>query len=135
MVMHKDIWICEICRREYSSKEGADDCESHGLAPSYPIGLIFGNNNGSALYSKMVFCVESIDVDGHCGYISAWACRDNGYGDSLGDETCGGFPCRGLGEYYGNVDTAMPAFHRMVDFLKQRGITPTLWNGKEVVKI
>lgn len=131
---------CSICGSRYSTLDGAEKCESQGK-PDFakaPVGLIVA---GSGMYSKIIFAIMGIHLlNEHTYEFTLWACRDNGAGDSVGTECCSGNGCtvrpydENLRNSYSEPpNTELPAFRRMVCFLKVAGIDPTVWTGKEAV--
>lgn len=113
---------CEICNSLFSTPKAAKDCESRGLASLPPVGTIFGDHRDGAFYSHITFAVAKAQNLGHELDISAWACRDNGAGDSLGKETCGGGPINRIESF---VDRNHPTCRRMVEWLVRQGINPS----------
>ena len=124
MVTKIEEWECDICNRRFTSQEQAMLCEEKGLAPDYPVGLLFQNY---PFYKEITFAVAGTKKDRHYQYISAWACRDNGYGDDLGDRKCG-HPHSKLCSP--PLLTDEPHFKRMVAWLKEQGITPMCFDGE-----
>jgi hypothetical protein len=126
---------CEICHQTYKNKGDAEACESRGVPTPLPVGLIFGNPQDRDHHSKdLTFCIASNEVDGHWYHPPLWACRDNGAGDSLGKELCGGQSSVNL--YEGNaVCESHPTFKRMVEFLRSWGIKAYKWDGKKIVPV
>ncbi len=122
---------CEICGRQFAKRERAAECE--GLSrKEYPVGLIFGDHTPDAFYKDITFAVAKIRFFGHCNDSPRWACRDNGAGDSVGEEMCGGNFLE-LSEYDAKFSEDHPTFKRMVKFLKSQNIPITIWNGKEAI--
>ena len=131
---------CEICNKTFDTRDKAVNCESRGAPAPRPdlVGVIFGNNTLGAKYEKVVFAVPSVygssdrlPVASECKHRLnglLWVCRDNGCCDALGKDYSGwggyldynrlikvGIHC---------VNTDMPAFKRMVEFLFGVGIQP-----------
>lgn len=124
-------WECDVCRRRYDSFEEAEKCEMKGLPVPPPVGIIFGDNRIGEFYHDVVFSTVRPEKYhhsyGHNFDDIKWATRDNGAGDSVGDGFCGGNffdDPRERPDLYGHVNENMPAFRRMVEFLKSEGITP-----------
>lgn len=83
-----------------------------------------------AFYGNMTFALAKVWLDGHTADASMWACRDNGSGDSLGTDLCGG---GGYHNYYpGPPDPSHPTFKRLVEWLKNNrpDIKITVSTGK-----
>lgn len=126
---------CEICGGRFATPEGAEVCEARGRGPEYPIGTIYGNHYSDCHHDKdLCFAVAENDLVDHYNNGASWACRDNGCGDSLGDELCGG-PSLSLGEHDGHVDLSHPTTRRMIQWMRGAGIKPLLWNGIEAVEL
>jgi len=127
------LYECEICGNTYPDLSSAIKCEARGHAPQYPVGTIFGDNTKDTLYEHIVFAVRSNRADRHLNWRTHWVCRDMpDVGDGLGDDFCGD-EINPLAEYQANIDQDMPAFKRLVAWLKSQGITPRIWNGSEAV--
>lgn len=127
------VWECGICGRRYLTEERAIVCEGLGLAPVYPVGMIYTLE--WSCVTKVVFAVAAMEREenGH-GYAvnKAWACRDNRYGDAIADDDC----CRGPGrDRLQPPDPSFPAFGRMVAALREKGIEPTVWDGERPVPL
>jgi hypothetical protein len=87
--------------------------------------MIYGGTSDT-----VVLAVAKNMPEGHFNFLSAWAARDNGYPDSLGNELCIG------GKPYNPPNVKTPAFGRMVDFLRERGVDPiTVWDGQKPVPL
>jgi len=128
---------CAICKRRWDTEEDALSCEARGVQDAVPVGCIHGNNRPGAFYDGIVFAVAACTVECHYRYLALWACRDApiGVGDSLGKERCGsGGPAR-LTEHDAHVNRGMPAFRRMVEWLRSQGIEPTMWDGETAVPL
>lgn len=123
---------CELCRRRYTEKKHAEECE-RAKPPEYPIGCIYGDHKDS-MYKNITFAVAKNRFTGHLNVGSSWACRDNGYGDSLGENTCGGNSLM-LDKYHANLDFNHPTFKRMVNWLKSQNIPITVWDGEKAVPL
>jgi hypothetical protein len=124
---------CEVCGSRYSTKEETTLCELR-KAPIYPIGLIYGNHSRDAFYKDITFAVAENKIHEHYNNGGFWACRDNGYGDSLDEELC----CGGslfLGEYDGKIDVNHATFKRMVEYLKRKNIKITVWDGSKAISL
>jgi len=119
---------CEICRRQFKTECDCKNCEDMGEAPPYPIGCIYEN----PFYEDITFAVAHNNHDGHANFGSSWACRDNGYGDSLGVNQCGGVSLK-LNKN-NNVDPTTPHFKRMVKWLRSQSIDITVWDGEKAVR-
>ncbi len=128
-------YICDICKREYSTIEIAQECEAKGKVSkdTYPIGLMNGNL-GDDFYHRMSFAVADLDIEGHYATASLWACRDTGVGDSLGKQLCGN----------GNSYQPTPFdprwielnhFKRLKKYLKDNGIVPTVWVNDKAIPL
>lgn len=125
-------WQCDICGRRYTSKGLAKECEENGAAVEYPIGTIYGNHEKGAFYENITFAVATNDTKNHINTGGSWACRDTGYGDSLGESMCGGNSLN-LNDYDAKLDFEHPTFKRMVEYLKSQGIPIYIWDGKNPV--
>lgn len=128
---------CETCKARYSNEAQALACEMRGSfnPAKFTPGLMFEYHHHGFVG------IFAIPPDGarpsafnkHLGNVSYWACRNNTYGDSLGEETCGG-------ELVGSDPVSMekwicskvitpkrvggPEFIRMVNYLRSQGIAP-----------
>ncbi|RJX20354.1 MAG: hypothetical protein C4570_03860 [Ammonifex sp.] len=120
------LYQCEICRRIFQEKEEAERCEARGKPQEYPVGMLFASG-----YSDIVFAVARNNVDGHANFISAWAARDNGYGDNY-NKTC---TCLCSGEAMSSPDRSLPAFQRIVSNLTDRNIPVAIWDGEKPVAL
>lgn len=127
-----EYWDCEICSARYLHEGTALECEQGGRAETYPVGTIFADNTPGAFYDKIVFAVADNCLRGHVNDMSLWACRDMPVGDSLGNQMCGGGHSK-LHESDKNINRDMPAFKRMVEWLKSQNIPIYIWNGKRSV--
>lgn len=99
----------------------------------YPVGMMFALNWERA--AKIVFAVAALEREkkGHGHLIDrAWACRDNGYGDTIADDDYVQGPGRNR---IVPPDPSLPAFRRMVDSLREKGIEPTVWDGERPVPL
>lgn len=128
---------CEICGLQYSKMNDAIDCEERGYGREYPIGCIYGDHTKGAFYKNITFAVAENRIGkgirAHLNDGCSWACRDNGSGDSLGNQRCGSSHLDLT--YYNDkkLDQNAPHFKRMVAWLKNQNIPVTIWNGKEAV--
>lgn len=122
---------CDVCRARYCTPEEAFACESKPAPPVYPIGLIYGNHQDS-MYRNITFAIATEELDGHMNISSSWACRDNSYGDSLDECTCGSGHLI-LYKCHSRLNKKHPTFIRMVYYLKSRSIPITIWDGKKAV--
>ncbi len=124
---------CGICGREYNKMKDATECESKGIPKFPPVGLVFGNAKG--FYKDITFCIAKVTREGHFVDTSLWACRDNGAGDSLGKNLCGGGSAS-YGEDWQKLESpsrSHPTFRRMIRYLKKNKIKPLmLQRGKAV---
>jgi len=121
------LYVCEICRQRYPTREMAERCEARGPGREYPIGMIYGLCD-----RDLVFAIISNNVQRHSNWPCFWVTRDNGASDTLGvDSICGGssldHPCPP------NPET--PAFRRMIKFLRSRSIDITVWDGEKPVSL
>ena len=125
-------WKCDVCGQEFTDIMAALKCENREPPVVYSVGTIYGNNKIGALHENLVFAIASNKIEEHWNRYRSWICRDNIAGDSLGIETHG-FSYNRLGEYESHVNKEMPAFKRMVAWLRKNNIVPYIWNGKEAV--
>ena len=127
---------CEICRYRSTDKKSVEKCEARGLGKQYPIGCIYGDHSEGAFYENITLAVAQNKIKkgcmGHSNTGNSWACRDNGYGDSLGRERCGSGTLY-LNKHDGRLDFNHPTFKRMVDYLKSKNIPITVWDGSKPV--
>lgn len=132
-MIHVEHWECEICGRQYDCKEDAAKCEARVTPKPFPVGLMFGDHSEGAFYKDITFAVaESSGLpNSHILATSSWACRDNG-GDSLDDERCSAEPGRSCND---KLDPEHPTYKRMANYLRSRGITPTVVAGRKAVPI
>jgi len=131
---------CEICRSRYFEESAALSCESRGLVDKniVPLYVLFEEDG---LYRNIIFCVAKFEPprNQHYCFPSFWACRDTAYGDSLGENTCGGNHSISKDSHLltkdnGKVDIKSERFKRMSEFLKSNNIPIRYWNGKEIVE-
>lgn len=131
------LYECEICHSRHENEEYIKQCEAKGRPIPRPdlVGVIFGDNRLGAFYEEIVFAIpeiygyaESLPVASSPHYLDShlWACRNNGCGDSIGDEYCGGSNFFKYDNLENHIDTSLPAFDRMVKFLRKRGLTPKI---------
>lgn len=113
---------CPVCHRDYSTMAEAQECLNTKIE-ILPIGTIFAKQ-----FNNITFCVGSNKdaIDRHYYNPSLWACRDNGYGDSLGDQFCcsGGVNLKHLDP----PNQSHPTFIRMVDYLNSKNIKPIIFS-------
>ncbi len=133
MVAKRTIYSCEICEHDFNDESGARDCESKGPPKMYSVGLIFGMPQDDSCHHNhnLTFAVMGNVPHGHYSGLTLWACRDNGSGDTLGKDRCGG----GHSEPYGIPDPTHPTFKRMVDALQKAGFPVSVWNGLEGIPL
>jgi len=132
-------YICEICNAKYQEEESALACEARGveIACDKPIGLIYGNHQSGEMYHNCTFAVAQHyrgdwGSERHRICFNSWACRENVYGDSLGNDKCEGSD---LNEWYAHLNPETPHFKRMVTYLESNDIPVTVWNGKRPVPL
>ncbi len=125
---------CEGCDRWYSSAVSAAHCESRGVPPPWPVGLLYVEPTGGFYGDKLAFAVAESWVEGHIADASLWACRDTPAGDSLGENKCksGNFftPCK-----FDPSCLDRPPVQRLVSWLRAKGITPLVWDGGKAVPL
>lgn len=132
-------YICEICGTSWTDEDAALRCEARGLesADERPVGMIYGNHTTTGFYNEITFAVASQHrntfFDKHRMEITAWACRDNQYGDSLGKSHCEGN--QSLNEDDTWIDINAPHFKRMVAWLESQNISITVWDGFKPVPL
>lgn len=124
---------CEICGAKYNLERNALHCEAQ-VIPNYTIGLIFGDASDATNHHShnLTFCVAEYSTDKHQNDSALWACRDNGAGDSLGTELCGGMGLH-LVKHDAVKDFWQPTFQRMVAYLSTIDVTPLVWDGTKEV--
>jgi len=121
-------FYCEICGHWYTSEEEALLCEAQGKPAELPIGTIVGDSIPGAFYEKCIFAVAQNNIDGHWNRPDMWAARDN----SVGDTFNGLCASQSVFNYRAAViDKTLPAFQRMLTFLRDKGITPRWWDGRK----
>jgi len=113
---------CEICGRRYSAEADAKACESRGLAPTWPVGMLFANG-----YKDIVFAIAKPRPQkerAHWYEFSCWAWRDTNAGDNNVDSRkfCGLSPDISLPP----PSMKLPATARAIQQLRAHGITPTI---------
>lgn len=130
---------CIICGYKYDKMESAIECFERGPGEEYPIGCIYGSHKSDRLYQNITFAVAVNNIksggylyDGHTNLGASWACRDNGYGDSLGKEMCSGNSLH-LSEYHADIDHTQQHFKRMVNWLRKNQIEITVWDGEKPI--
>jgi len=98
--------------------------------------MIFASHGDGDFYENITFALAKNRIEGHANNMSLWACRDNGAGDSLGEQRCGGGPVPKVESDYGtNIDVEHPTFKRMVKWLKSQDIFVTVWDGEIAVPL
>lgn len=130
------LYECEICHKKSESISEIERCEAKGVfdLSKFPVGTIV-NLGREDILPNMTFAIAEVwhwPNDPHLGHSALWACRDGNYGDSLGDEKCGGqfLPYKAHNKV-GSTNT--PHFKRMVNWLRTQNIPVRVWNGKEAV--
>jgi hypothetical protein len=127
-----ELYQCDICKMRWDDLKSAMNCAARGPAPEYPIGCIYGDSREGSMYSEITFAVATNRLEGHANTGASWACRDSGYGDSLGESMCSG-PSLHLTESHKHVDPSTPHFIRMVGWLRSQRQNITVWDGKKWV--
>lgn len=128
---------CKFCKLKYyggGAEIDAHQCEARGPGATYPIGCIYGNHSTDSMYERITFAVATNRIEGHANMGASWACRDTGYGDSIGAEKCGGSTLW-LSKGDCQLHLKAPHFHRMLSFLRSRQIDITVWDGEKPVAI
>jgi hypothetical protein len=123
---------CDICKYRFNTWDSAVECEDRGHGEEYPIGCIYGDHTPGDMYANITFAVAKNEVTGHSNWGSSWACRDTGYGDSLGEETCGS-PTLTLCYHHSYLNPLTPHFKRMVKWLRSQLIDITMWDGEKAI--
>lgn len=132
---------CDICRTQYHKAEHAQKCEAAGYGTEYPVGLMYGNHTQSEhLYYDITFAVASNHLHSHTNWGYSWACRDNGYSDSLDESICTSGNELKLTEHHGHLNPNHPTFKRMVNYLIDHKYPLNdheiqVWNGKEPIPL
>ena len=129
------LYQCDICKLKYYDDDAeidAHQCEARGPGKTYPIGCIYGNHGEDAMYNGITFAVARNKIEGHANWGSNWACRDTGYGDSLGENKCGGSSLW-MTKSECNVNPHTPHFKRMIKYLRDNMIDITVWDGMKPV--
>jgi hypothetical protein len=126
---------CEICNKRYKNKIDAQECEAKGVPKLPPVGLIYGDHRKSAFYTNMTFAIEEVKIKDHYFIISNWACRDNGCGDSLGEDTCGNSSYLHNWDDFESSDMKYdhPTYKRLYDWMIKNYKTPVIWNGEKIL--
>lgn len=128
------LYKCEICGYMSRNKKEVEKCELRGYGKEYPIGCIYGNHSENSFYKDITFAVaKNRTKKSHFNFGYSWACRDNGAGDSIGKNMCGGGGLY-LSKSNGKLNFNHPTFKRMVMFLKYKNIPITIWDGEKAVK-
>jgi len=122
-------YVCEICGTAWQTRAAALKCEAKGRPIALPQGTIIGDS-ASNFYERCVFAVARNVIRGHFNNPVIWVTRDNGGGDDLDSV------CETEFNYSPTVyDPEMPAFRRMVAFLKEQCIVPRVWDGEKAVPV
>ena len=122
-------YVCVICGTAWKTRSAALECEAKGKTVELPVGTIIGDSD-SNFYQRCVFAVARNVMKGHYNNPVIWVTRDNGGGDDL-DAVC-----ETDFDYSPTVyDLEMPAFQRMVAFLRGQGIVPRVWDGEKAVPV
>jgi len=131
----KTIYECEICGKISVNKDSIQRCENKGRfniesAPKYVM-------IQQDFYKNITFCVITYEkFNNHFGEPILWACRDNGYGDSLGKEKCYRQHLIKNSEYFSEYDAVKDFksdhFKRMVKYLRENNLPVQYWDGKEI---
>ena len=125
----KHHYVCEICGTAWKTKAAALECEAKGRPVALPQGTIIGYYGGD-FYDKCVFAVARNVMKGHYNNPWIWIARDNSGGDDFDVVLQTYF------DYSPTVyDLEMPAFQRMVAFLRGQGIVPRVWDGEKAVPV
>jgi hypothetical protein len=112
----------------------AHQCEARGPGVTYPIGCVYGNHSDASMYEQITFAVAYNRIEGHANMGASWACRDTGYGDSLGENRCGGNSLW-MSKSCGSLNPRAPHFIRMLEFLRSQQIDITVWDGEKAIAI
>ena len=129
-------YYCEVCDTSFHTAEAAMKCESRPSPPEYPVGMMYGDHRPGTFYEGITFAVARNRIDGHLNWRNAWACRDNGAGDSLGEQVCVA-DITTLGEHDGHLDPDHPTFKRMVAYLETLDLSSGIqvWNGQQAIPL
>lgn len=123
----KTIYQCEICGLRFYNEKEAYECENRGVAEELPKGLIMPYNLHEK--DKVYLAIAGNKPQGHHRNYVYWACRDNGVGDSLGKEKCGGeFLTLESVQRKDKVNINSETFLRLFKWLKSQGIKPSVVN-------
>jgi hypothetical protein len=93
---------------------------------------MYGNHTPGDNYDNITLAVAVNEIQGHANFGSSWACRDNGYGDSVGEKMCGA-PTLKLSEYYAHLNPLTPHFQRMYKWLRSQMFEITVWDGDKAI--
>lgn len=142
MKIHTE-YECEVCGDSYDHAEGAQACEALGTVtnPESYVGLLWYSDDEPD--KEVVLAVAETHpwkTNLHHTFFSCYACRDNGYGDSLGaHKRCGTESYSILKDnrewqpYFlarRVVRHKCPALLRMYEALRAAGLTPKTVDDK-----
>jgi hypothetical protein len=119
---------CSICGLHYETAQLAATCEARGVHPGFPIGLMLRLPE----HPDLACAIAGNEIEGHWNRPAVWICRDNGYGDSLGKDSCRGNaepPIEALRPEHA-ADPTRPPFPRLVAWLREQGIPVRWWDGE-----
>ena len=123
---------CDICKYTFDTLAQAKNCEARGKfsKDTYPVGLLHADLD---FYPGCAFALAELHCeDAHYAVASLWACRDNGYGDSLGEEKCGNSNSY-VPEPFQRKWLKEPPMKRLIAWLRSQKITPMVWvKGKAI---
>jgi len=130
-------YVCEICGRTSQDVNYIRECEARGRRDekAIKVGCLGGDHRLESFYKDCIFAAASVRIDtqllmGHGIIVGSWACRDHSAGDSLGDDGyCNPEHMFMMGRP-AHIDWEKPATKRMIAALREKGIEPTVWDGK-----
>jgi hypothetical protein len=129
------VYICEVCRARFDTEIEAIACESQVTPEPHPVGLITAGKRGDFYDEKLAFAIAVCTIRHHRRCIGLWACRDNGNGDSLGDDMCGGGGAGETIEEFKQSWLKRPPIKRLVAYLLSQGIEPLVMVKGKIVPL
>lgn len=133
----KTIYKCDICGKTSENISVIEECEKEGI-PNLDEVLSLNVIYQGKTYENITFLTkkaELFDGNNHLYNVSGYATRDNGHGDSLGDEMFSephlyrDFFFKKHHEVY---DFKSDHFKRMVKWLIDNNLPVKYWNGEKV---
>lgn len=147
-------WMCEVCEKRYSDVTEAEMCEQQPHPAPVEVGCIFGNHTPNChcerdecfydedgcIYENATYAVANVSIGHsadtgiaiHLASIACWSCCDGFGTDRLGADTYL-WPHNKMHKCFSQVNISSKSYRRMYEWLVERDVQPTLWDGKKAV--